>query len=481
MPLAGNPNIAQSVKERSFARPLIDLAEKQRVDEVTRSNLATAAQQRQIGEQTIQQNEMGLEQAQRSLDANAMLSITHDMETMKGLLESGQVKTAGQVGMGIRQRLIEAGEPTEGFDGILANMKDSPEGGIQYLTEALAELTPKVESLMIASGKVPEKGDDFTLAGGAKRFDDQGNLIAENIPAGETFRTETRQGHPVQVSSLTNREFASPRAGEVSESVSNREAKIQDLMAQTNPQTSAPFTRAEASNITDNLIRTELVEGVGPRSIDELSRTVTEVPLTGGSTPAPGPSEGGTIFEAIQKGTGLGSSVSATISEVGGQFGASIDEEVLQARATLEQAINPLVESLRITTRLPAQEVQRISEMANLEPGAFRSPGAMEAQAIALDRNLRVKLAQAQAEASDTSLADSQRQSASADASAIQNFLVQLGAPEDLDPSIITINTVDTFDFRDLVRFRSTITAEQAESIPQDAWDALIARLNSGR
>jgi len=99
-----------------------------------------------------------------------MLSIAHEMETMKVLAESGQITSAGAVGIGIRQKLLDAGEDTTVWESVLTGLKASPEDGIQYLTEALGAIKPKVESLMILSGKMPAqpeivKGGDVTQQG----------------------------------------------------------------------------------------------------------------------------------------------------------------------------------------------------------------------------------------------------------------------------------------------------------------------------
>jgi len=74
---------------------------------------------------------------------------------MKALLDSGEVKTAGQVGMGIRQRLIEAGEDASRFEGILQGMANNPQAASDFLGQAVNAMKPKVESLLTRSGAKP--------------------------------------------------------------------------------------------------------------------------------------------------------------------------------------------------------------------------------------------------------------------------------------------------------------------------------------
>lgn len=188
--------IPLQVENRNYAQPLIDLAEKQRVDSLTQSQLASANQSREIGAQTIASNNRIAQQQTRELDANAMLSIVHDMESMKGLLEQGQVKPALQLGAGsLRQKLLDSGEDVTALDGILTGIQNSPESGVQYLTEALSSIKPKVGSLMAAAGIVPAQpevlsGSDVTPQGQIIRMVN-GVPIATNV---QDFKPDAQEG-----------------------------------------------------------------------------------------------------------------------------------------------------------------------------------------------------------------------------------------------------------------------------------------------
>lgn len=164
--------IPLQVENRNFAQPLLDLAEKQRVDSVTQSNLKSANQQQTLNAQSI-------EKGQRSLDANSMVAIVNDMEAMKRLLEQGQIKSAGQVGFGIRKRLVESGEGVEGFDEIMANMKADPEAAIEYFTTAGKAMAPQMQSLMYAAGQAPKPEEKPQMVN-AGNLTDTGQAVFQN-------------------------------------------------------------------------------------------------------------------------------------------------------------------------------------------------------------------------------------------------------------------------------------------------------------
>jgi len=183
MPL--DPRIPLQVENRNFAQPLLDLAEKQRVDSLTQSKLAGDAQARTIGDQTIASNNMVNEQAKRELNANEMKAIVMQMESSRRLLEQGNVKNSLAEMMNIRGKLEAAGQDTSGIEKITTLIQSSPEDGTRYLGEAVEAMKPVVEQLFAATGKMP-------------------------APT-ETFTTEVINGVPVQRSSTTGKESESPR------------------------------------------------------------------------------------------------------------------------------------------------------------------------------------------------------------------------------------------------------------------------------
>ena len=198
MPLAGNPNIALSVENRSFAQPLIDLAEKQRVDEVTQSNLAGAAQQRVIGEQNIASGARQAEQQTRELNVNEMQAIMLQVGSAKELATQGQLKAAQTEMLNVGERLKAIGQDSSGLEGIVALSQDSPEGFVEFLTEMENSYKPIMAQLMARAGQKPEQegskvlGVNQTLVG-----ESSGRVIASNM------QEDSDQGYNNQQVQLT--------------------------------------------------------------------------------------------------------------------------------------------------------------------------------------------------------------------------------------------------------------------------------------
>lgn len=177
--------IPLGIENRSFAQPLIDLGERQKRDEINQQKMATESQRQTLNQQSIDSNNRLETQQNRELDAHGMLAIANDMEGIKGLLDSGQIKSAGALGINLMQKLEDAGKDTKKYEKILLNMQADPKSGIKYFDEALGAIRPEIESLMIAANILPEKK--------------------------ETFTTEMVNGVPVQKSSTTGEESVSPR------------------------------------------------------------------------------------------------------------------------------------------------------------------------------------------------------------------------------------------------------------------------------
>jgi len=185
IPLAGEPtNVLANLADVSARR------------DVRESNLATAAQGRQLRGQTIQAQE-------RQLNAPELASIFMDIETIPVLLDGGKQKEAGQVGILLSDRLHDAGLDTQQWDRVLNLMSKDPASASKLIKE---NFLPSLRTAM------PDVMRQVT--------DSQGNKVFENLGTGErqqpaeTFATEQRDGVSVQVSSTTGREFTSPRLQE---------------------------------------------------------------------------------------------------------------------------------------------------------------------------------------------------------------------------------------------------------------------------
>ncbi len=154
---------------------------------------------------------------------------------------------------------------------------------------------------------------------------------------------------------------------------------------------------------------------------------------------------------------------------------------MLQARSTLRTASNNLIRALSINPRFPVGEIERIKNETNLDPSLVNSPEAMRADMIALDRSLRLRADQELRDSRDQQLSTTSRANARKAASDINNFLAQLGAPEEIDASMLTIDSIDRFDRESLQRFINTSTEAQLNALPSQVGDLLLKRIESGR
>ena len=172
--------IPLQVENRSFAQPLINLAEKQRIDEVTQSNLKTAGQQQTLNDQTIATNERV---QQRELKASEMLEIVTSLETSRTVLEQGNVTESLKVMMNIGERLKAAGQDSSGVEKIAGLIKASPEDGTRFLQEAVDAIKPQAEHMARAAGLIPEARETF------EDWIEDGRIVGKiAMPSGERTR-----------------------------------------------------------------------------------------------------------------------------------------------------------------------------------------------------------------------------------------------------------------------------------------------------
>jgi len=142
---------------------LANLSEQTRLKSVTESNLASAAQQRQLTGQTIQAQ-------QRQLNAPELASIFMDVEAIPVLLDGGKSKEAGQVGILLSDRLRAAGLESSAtqLDRVLGLAVEDPVAASAFIKENY------LPALRTAMPEVMRQVSDA-----------QGNPVFENLGTGE--------------------------------------------------------------------------------------------------------------------------------------------------------------------------------------------------------------------------------------------------------------------------------------------------------
>ena len=481
-----------------------------------RSGRESAAQQVTLNQQNIEANEAQIARAQRQQQltdaafgggpdsdaASAQLSVEfpevfEQISESMGLRTEGQKNEAADFALRVRNTPFESRQPlidervnklsAVGRDpqhtATLTGQSEEEQNNALRVTELLA-LSPEDRQTRAAKA---------TTAGQAERRLEIAET-AETRAAATAERTAGQAERRLQISEAKEERAAGERetkrdvndelrfvdTGErvfpdvVEAAGGVREGKIADLMDQ-------GLSRADSANIADGNVKIEVLESGVARLTNVVDGSVKEVPIQPSGEAIPGPEEGQTLFELAPLATGLTSGISAGISRVGGQFAAPVNEEVLQARQTLRIAKNGLIRSLSINPRFPVAEIKRIEGEVNLDPSLFNSPEAMQADMIAMDRALRLRMNQELRDANDPSMSEDKRGDARSAASDINNFLTQLGVPEELDASLITIDTIPTLSKIDLNRFIQSATDEELNALSPEVADLLFERIQSGR
>mgnify|MGYP003132921439 CR=1 FL=1 len=492
--LRPDARIPLGVKPFDIVTPLAQIGEQRRQEQrqsrIDASNLQTADLQRQNirGEIAAREATTAAAASEAEVEANLGLlrSLVVDFDAAKGFLEGADQQNFAKVLLSTLDRVDQLGLPAQDIESILQGAQTNPQEAAQALGGLSDAVKAMLGSAMALSGQqAPETFSPIRDANNnivGQQSSTTGRVF-EDPRAVETFSPIRDANNNIvgQQSSTTRRVFEDPRAVEPSDSETNREAKIRDIMAQTNPRTGINFTRAEASKIVDNLIRTEQnPAGTGTVVIDEIQQSVREI---GGPQADPQAQRERTtksLYDSIDGGQGLFNAVSAFWANTAGQIpGAPISVGAVQDRARLTLGANPLIEALRQTERLGSIEIQRVEDMGQLAPSVARSIPATQAAAIVLDGVLRGHMANALAEAANENLATSDRQNAARDAQAIGDFLFELGVPRQISPEQITLESIPVFEVSDLKKFISSQSADTLDNLPPEVRSALMARIRN--
>jgi len=142
--------------------------------------------------------------------------------------------------------------------------------------------------------------------------------------------------------------------------------------------------------------------------------------------------KGKTAVDYLQSSTGIGSSVLGGISNVTGQVGLPIAEDVVKARAFFNTLQNDIVNALRRNPRYAQTEANVLREQYNVEPNWAVPPEVRRQQLIQVKSDLGARLQEAMADSYDRNLAPDVRSKARESVSAIQRTLDKIGNIEDV-------------------------------------------------
>lgn len=258
--------------------------------------------------------------------------------------------------------------------------------------------------------------EGWVTAGKERTASSSMGKLKADLDAGYITPAQYNQG----VRKLTALPQPTPRAPD------QRERKIQSLIEQGLP-------RATASNIVDGNVDIKLNEATGRVVLTDLvTNTVTELPI-GSDVPdrvvVPADER---LYDMADDGVaGLAATIAEAGSRVTGQVGLPVAEETTRKRQAIRTAQQDLIRSLSINPRFPVAEQERIRKEVDINPGAFDSPKSLQSRMKSIDKSLRTRLAQAQRDAGDANLPEELRSSQAQNASAIQNFLDVMGAPQE--------------------------------------------------
>lgn len=186
--MAIDSRIPLQVQTPQFAPTLSNLVQNRRQNE--HRDLQLDLQERGVA---AQESRLNAPQPPSEADiGRAYISSAYDATAASELITQGNPREGMRLLMVAEERLNKLGQDTTGFQEVLRLASADPQGAATYINE---HITPRLESLM--SGEIEE----------------------EQTP--ETFTTEMRNGVPVQVSSSSGREFASPRLGNQADTVVN--------------------------------------------------------------------------------------------------------------------------------------------------------------------------------------------------------------------------------------------------------------------
>lgn len=175
-----------------------------------------------------------------------------------------------------------------------------------------------------------------------------------------------------------------------------------------------------------------------------------------------------TLFSLAGDATGLQSAFRAMTARI--PLTSLLPEEglAINARTIFNTFQNDLARGLVVNPRFPVGEVERVIESLDVSPRLLDNEAAMQARLIAVDRYLRIRLAQFERDTADTSLPEGLRSAQAENASAMRNAIDRIGAPQRMDFSKLDVTAIEAMDVPNLRWVINQMTIEELESLPEE-------------
>lgn len=192
--------------------------------------------------------------------------------------------------------------------------------------------------------------------------------------------------------------------------------------------------RDRATKIVYGLEDTDIDPQTGEaRILDKVNGRVAIVPAE--SLPdldkVPGPKDGQTLWDAAIAGTGPFSALRAGAALPTAYFGVFEPKKTIEARQKLDLATQKLTRALSVNKRFPQGELENIRKNLSLSPSMWVHPETLRRRMVTVDSELRLWYEQAVRDGNDPRVPGPERAEAKASARDIQNFISELGVPEE--------------------------------------------------
>jgi len=222
----------------------------------------------------------------------------------------------------------------------------------------------------------------------------------------------------------------------------SRDQKIESLVAQ-------GVSQSRAANLVDGRERIEVTETGAVRHINDVTGTVTEIPIGGEDVIIPEPEVGKTLWDYAEAGTGISSAVSAGLAVPKSMMGLDYNQAAVKARQALKTETGALIRALSINPRFPVAEMERVRDEVSLDPAMLDTADLMRDRMRVIDENLSKRVEQYKRDADDPKLPSDLREARLQAASDIENFLAVLGVPEGDAPQAAIKHLMKNPDLKD--------------------------------
>lgn len=368
-----------------------------------------------------------------------IMRMAHGGETSP--LEAG-IAAIPDEGMTLNERLLElVGQRPE-----VPNMNDIIE----------ARRKDSYNSMLVQLGAGIAAGD---MPGGLERA---GAISAQGIESARNLEAQSRMmGYKSEVSGLDRDVDILGKAGTIDAQMAqaNRPAKLDPKGIEIERLIGLGLPRGMATKLAYEMVtvdpnsatgRIEYIDrvnaalaamGGSPVSAKE-SPIAMEVALGGESEPIPEPPAGETLWDLAGAATGLIPGAIGLGSKVLSVGNINPETTAVRAQQIFKNAHGILIRSMLINPRMLGKEIEMLNKELDITPKFLRGEGTLHELQIALDKSLRLRVAQAERDSNDVNLPEDVRKAQAINASAMKNYLAIMGVPQEDDQfSTEAVNT----------------------------------------